>query len=366
MSGDCRGRRKGVYFRQGRNKITAAPGGNIVSTSPEAWPWQSRRHVLLAAAGLSLLPGRALAQHITANPPPQTPAADQDSASLAARTDAASHLTVQVHIDGHGPYNFVVDTGAERSVIADTVAAVLNLPSGPPATVHGLIDTMDAPTVQAATVAFGPFVRRDVLLPILPRTTLAADGYLGLDVIDGTRVTFDFKTKTMRVDQPHGYATFGNPDMSTNVRATGKAGRLQILDCVVDNVPAVAFIDTGAEVSVGNSALLSALKTRHKATPDLGRVTLTGVTGGEMEALVVPVSRIRMAELMFSDGTLAIADVPDFATWNLTRKPALLIGMDYVRQFASVSVDYRAKEFRFELSLAPPNPRPGVAIHGLG
>ena len=333
---------------------------------PDPAPWTSRRRVLQGAAVLTLLPGRPLAQHIMANPPPQTPAPGVDSATLKARTDFANHLTIAVRINGQGPYNFVVDTGAERSVISDTLATTLNLPAGPPVIVHGLIDTMEVSSIQADTLAFGPFVRKAVLMPILPRATLAADGYLGLDAINGTRVTFDFKAKAMRIDQPHNYWGDFDPNVETLVRAVGKAGRLQILDCIVDGVSCVAFIDTGAEASIGNSALLNALKSRRKIPDDLGTAILTGVTSGEMEAQLVPITRIRMAELFFHDGTLAIADVPDFATWNLGSEPAILIGMDFIRQFASVSLDYRSKQIRFELSLAPPNPRPGVEIHAQG
>jgi predicted aspartyl protease len=312
-----------------------------------------------------LWPVAASAQHITANTP-QTPVAGQDSASIAARTDAAEHLTVPVLINGHGPFNMVVDTGAERSVISDTLAAALNLPREQNVIVQGIIKAMTVGTVRAETLSFGPFKRDNVLLPVLPQATLAADGYLGLDVINGTRVTFDFKARAVRIDQPHGYLPPDNPELETRVSARGKAGRLQIVDCLVDSVASVAFIDTGAEVSVGNGALLDALKSRRKVGLEVGGVTLTGVTGGEMQGDLISVGRIRLEELSFTDGILAIADVPDFATWDLQFRPAVLIGMNYLRQFASVSVDYRAKLIRFELSLAPPNPRPGVVLRALG
>ena len=66
----------------------------------------------------------------------QAPVPDApQNAALAARVDAASHLTLNVTINGQGPFRFVVDTGAERSVIADNVAAALQLPSGPSVTV---------------------------------------------------------------------------------------------------------------------------------------------------------------------------------------------------------------------------------------
>ena len=83
-------------------------------------------------------------------------------------------------------------------------------------------------------------------------------------------------------------------------------------------------------------------------------IVLTGVTGGEISAEVVGVERIRLQNLSFTNGSLAISDVPDFATWKLKYRPSLLIGMDYLRQFARVAVDYRAKRVQFELSAAPP------------
>ena len=327
---------------------------------------------------MGLLPMTATAQRITANTPPQPAGPDQDAASLAARRDANDHLTVAVMLNGHGPFNFVVDTGAERSVVSDEIAASLGLGLGENVRLEGIAKAMIVPTIRADTLGFGPFVRRNVQMPILPRTTLAADGYLGLDVIDGTRVTFDFKNRQLHVEQPK--AVF-NPQHFDNFRimpfpgadtpetwveATGRAGRLRIVNCMVGPVPTVAFVDTGAELAVGNVALLTALKTHHNAVTEMGPTVLTGVTGGELAGEIVAVPRITLQALTFTDSVLAIADAPDFKTWGLHERPAVLIGMNYLRQFASVTVDYRAKEIRFELSLAPPMPRPGVAITAKG
>ncbi len=321
----------------------------------------SRRYVLAGGAALGALPFSALAQHITANATLQTPP-DQDAANIAAHTDANSHLTVEVLVNG-ARYRFVVDTGAERSVIADDVAAALNLPHGPTVMVDGLSRRVEAQTVKVDKLSFGPFNRKNLLVPVLPRSSLISDGYLGLDAINGSRVTFDFKAHEVKIEQPRGLYEVVNPTLeSTRVEASGKAGQLKVTDCLVDSVAATAFIDTGAEVSVGNPALYEALKSRNKVLVELGALVLTGVTGGTITGPIIPVKRIRLDDLSFTNGALVIADVPDFDTWDLRNRPALLIGMDYLRQFSRVSIDYRAKEIRFELSLAPPNPTPGVEI----
>ncbi len=305
----------------------------------------------------------ARAQQITANASLQTPPPpDEDTASLAARTDANSHLTVEVRING-APYHFVIDTGAERSVIADDVAAALALPNGRPVMVDGISRRIQAPTVIVEDLTFGPFSRKGLILPILPRRSVIADGYLGLDAINGSRVTFDFKNNGLTIEQPKSRFLPEEPGVEmTRVKAHGAAGHLRVVDCLVDSIAATAFIDTGAEVSVGNPALLEALKSRNKGLLETGAMVLSGVTGGEITGQVVPISRISLQQLAFTNGSLVMADVPDFDTWDLRERPALLIGMDYLRQFSRVSIDYRSKIIRFELSMAPPRPTPGVEV----
>ncbi|WP_443749935.1 aspartyl protease family protein [Asticcacaulis solisilvae] len=330
-----------------------------------AW---SRRRALIgigAAAALPLAaPLAAWGQQVTAGATLQQAPPDPASAQLAAKTDAASHLTVEVHINGR-PYRFVVDTAAERSVIADDAAAALGLPSGGLVRVNGLTGRLKVPAVVAAQVELGPFRRQSVLMPVLPRNLLAADGYLGLDVIDGTCVTFDFRNSRLLVEEP---AADGMTASSTlaQVRLTGSKGYLRVDDCLVDSVAANAFIDTGAEISVGNGSLLNALRQRNKNLQEMRMIVLTGVTGGEISAEVIGVGRIRLQNLSFTNGELAISDVPDFVTWKLKNRPSLLIGMDYLRQFARVAIDYRAKRVEFELSAAPPKPTPGVEVTAMG
>jgi predicted aspartyl protease len=83
----------------------------------------------------------------------------------------------------------VVDTGADRTVIADNVAAALGATAGTSVMVEGVVRTVRADTVQVRKIAAGSVERRDFEVPVLPRAQLMADGYLGLDVIDGYRVS---------------------------------------------------------------------------------------------------------------------------------------------------------------------------------
>ncbi len=305
-----------------------------------------------AAASLALAP-LARAQDTT---PAATPdASSPDSGSLATRTDDASHLTVEVMINGQGPFRFVVDTGSEQTAIADNVANTLGLRRGQPVQVDGIARRIPAETASVDELTFGPFKHKNLRLPVLPRDYLYADGYLGLDVIDGSRVTFDFRHHELRIERATLPPFEVNNFNITRVTVYGSSGRLRAGDCMVDGIRASAFLDSGAEISVGNMALRQALLKRNPVLPNLGALTLTGVTGGQISGDIVPIKQIKLQDLRFTDCTLVIADVPNFGTWSLERAPALLIGMDFLRQFANVSIDYRSKEIRFDLAgVTPP------------
>ncbi len=323
----------------------------------------SRRRLIVGGIASGLIaPGLALGQTLISPPPQTLPPADgtppanplatpDESASFNAGTDPAMHVTIDVMINGKGPFQFVVDTGAERSVLADTVVAELGLIPNGRVQVDGIIRRVPADLVSVAEIRYGPFTRTDLRLPVLPRKYLLADGFLGLDAINGTRVTLDFHRKQLRIDQPK--SKFLPPEPGTEiviVKAAGNSGRLRATDCYIDGVKAAAFIDTGAEISLGNPALENALRKRNGALNNLGPATLTGVTGGELIGHIIPIEKVTLKDLAFTQGDLVIADVPDFDDWDLTTQPALLLGMDYLRQFASVSIDYRKHEIRFDLS----------------
>lgn len=299
---------------------------------------------LIPAGFATLMPGPAWAGDQVVSPP-------QATADLATRVNGDNLLTVAVEIDGTGPYQFVVDTGAERSLIAGSIAGALRLEPGSRVKLAGLARNVSANVVKVRELKYGTFTRTDLELPVLSRASLEADGFLGLDVIHNSRVVFDFKSHRLTVERPGDFRMDNDPSIQTVVvRAHGSGGWLRMSDCSVDGVDTMAFVDTGAEVSVCNMALYRALVKQNAHGPDMGTVRLVGITGGEVVAQIVPARQIVLQSLIFSGGIIAAADVDDFALWGLAERPALLIGMDYLRQFASVAIDYRSREVKFDMS----------------
>src|SRR5436190_17553496 len=61
--------------------------------------------------------------------------------------DEALRMTVPVHVDNRGPFQFVVDTGANHTVVGVETAARCSLPSDGVAAVHGIAGVQPAPLV---------------------------------------------------------------------------------------------------------------------------------------------------------------------------------------------------------------------------
>lgn len=305
----------------------------------------SRRRLLACgASALAFAPSfaRADAPHaqLITTPPPEL---------IDGFTDMTDRLMLETIIDGKGPYRFVVDTGADRSVIASDVAEDLGLLAHRDVVVQGIVRALPAPTVRVQNLSFGKITLGDIAAPVLPRKWLGADGFLGLDVIDGRKVVFDFQNRKLSVERS-GSSTGWPHFNDIVVRVDGSNGRLKAVDCVVDDVSAVAFIDSGAQLSICNTPLYAELQKKSLHAIEGVDVPLLGATGGMMLGKLVEVSRIRLGDLFFMKTRLVIADLNVFNVWGLADTPALFIGMDFLQQASMFSIDYRRKELRFKLA----------------
>ena len=193
--------------------------------------------------------------------------------------------------------------------------------------------------------------KEHLVVPVLPRALLGADGYLGLDTVDGNRVTFDFRNHALLIEgsQPPAMYDFVRPN-EVVVSVFGRGGHLRAMNCRVDGVATTTFIDSGAQVSVGNTALFDSLLDRDPAYMTQETIMLSGVTGGTIAGRVTDLNRIKIDKISLYSTKIVISDLQIFDLWGLNDKPALLIGMNFLRAFNQVSIDYGRKELQFELA----------------
>ena len=260
------------------------------------------------------------------------------------RTDPNTRMTVPVSIDGHGPYAFVVDTGSERTVVSRELASDLALGPGETATVHSMSEVSQIPTVVVQGLRVGQRTMDDIQAPALSRYNLGAAGMLGVDTLQTQRVIFDFQNHQMTI-MPSRHADPHWDGDTIVVTARSRFGRLMLIDASVDRQRVWVIIDTGAEISVGNMALRRALERRNRLGPT-APITMVSVTGGRVTAEYSIARQMRIGDADINFLPIAFADVHPFRQLQLLDRPAILLGMDALRLFHRVSVDFANRRVR--------------------
>lgn len=313
---------------------------------------------MLAGLGLGAISvgSTALAQDV---PPSEVagPLPIQLLSNLFTRVGAA------VTLNGRGPFTFVIDTGAGTTSIADTVASQLGLPEQEPLLVHGITTATVTPSVTVERLLLSGLGFRNLRCPVLPRDQLGADGLLGLDVLGKFKLSFDISRRAASLSVRGlrvlmgGAAMTGSRLRRDGIRSTrGRYGQLILTQASVEEQPVAAFVDSGAQYSIGNLALRRAISVR-RANP--GRpsraIPLFGVTGQSLQADLARVDDLRLGNSRLGATPLLFADLHCFHTLELADRPALLIGADLLGRFRDVTLDFPNGRVSFEgLRRQPP------------
>jgi predicted aspartyl protease len=261
--------------------------------------------------------------------------------------DVGDRMTVNVSVGGRGPYQFLVDTGAERTIISRELANRLRLEDGKDAVLHSVIGINDVDTVFIPHLQVSNNIISVVDAPALAASNIGADGMLGIDSLRSQRVLFDFKANTMSIT-PSAKRVERSDGETIVVRARARQGRLIFTQAQVDGQRVTVIVDTGSQVTIGNIALQRALmKKRLWSAPNA--VTIESVTGEKLSAKVSEIKRLELGEVRIEDLAVAFADAHIFKQLNLKSEPALLLGMNAMRAFDRISIDFQSKKVRFVL-----------------
>ena len=266
-------------------------------------------------------------------------------------TDSSHRMTVPVQIGAHGPFRFVIDTGSQNTVLAKSVASQMALlPSGR-ATVVGVAGREHVDTVQIEEIGLGRRFYYGLTAPLLERADIGADGIVGIDGLQDQRVLLDFKQNLMAIGDSESLG--GNRGYDIIVTARRRSGQLIMTNAVIDGVRVDVVIDTGAETSIGNRALQRALS--HRRTSE--QAVLTSVTGQQVTADVAYGRELDFGGLQIQNVLLAYTDAPPFEVLELTRRPAMLLGMRELRLFKRVAIDFATRKIMFDLPVGAPSLR---------
>lgn len=299
---------------------------------------------------LLALPAGGVAQPASADAPSATPAAPASEPvpeSLKLAQDPTSRLTLSVRINGQGPFDFLVDTGSDRTVISRELATALALPPGPRVLIHESVGSDPATTVLIDRLTVGNRVITHIEAPALAAKDLGAAGMLGVDALRNLHVVMDFKAMRMSSSPSRAEPVDAN---TVVVRGRNRLGQLILVHSSIRGVPVLVVVDSGSQLSVGNPALLKLL-TKHSVSADPSATTkLISVTGRAMTVELDPIAEANVGGVTIRNMSLGFAPLPIFDRFGLADTPAILLGMDVLSLCRRVSVDLRRREATFTLN----------------
>lgn len=269
-----------------------------------------------------------------------------NAASQQIASDRFARPTMDVRIGGQGPFRFLVDTGAQATVVGRDVVRQLGLP---PAGRAMLVATGSRQLVDLVEVDHLSFANRELSLagiPVLETENLGADGILGLDTLQGLRVLLDFAQQRITLVDPEVHDRESGYEIV--VRARKRLGQMIIADARVNGVRTAVIIDTGADISIGNFALQRRLQNKMEET-----TTGTDVHGTSFAADLRIAEQVVIGNMAIDDVPIGFMQSPAFEVLGLTERPALILGMSALRALDRLAIDFASRRIMFDLPRDP-------------
>ena len=258
--------------------------------------------------------------------------------------DRIGRIWAPVFINGRGPFRLVLDTGASHSAVTAMVALALGIPTdqSPPVMLRGVTGSATVPTIRVDTLSVGDVAVDSPLLPIVPDAMGGAQGILGSEGLANKRIFIDFRHDKITIAYSHGERSGRD---FVDIPFHSLHGRLIVVDAIVGGVRTTAIVDTGGQTTIANLALrnaLARLNTPGKSQPD----QIVGATLAVEDGEIIATPAIQLGGVKMLDPGVTFADMYIFKQWQLTKEPAILIGMDALGVLDTLVIDYRRHELQ--------------------
>lgn len=269
-------------------------------------------------------------------------AAPVEAAAGHISADLLGRMVAPVMIDGQGPFRFIIDTGANRSVVSTDLATHLGLAPNGTGEVHSVHGVSTAPMVQVEQFAYGDLPLGGEDMPVLGGAVLAGEqGLLGVDGMRDRRLKLDFERHCIEIVPSRSAARL--PGWAV-IHGQLKFGTLVVVRGNIHGVRVNLLVDTGSDVSLANEALRDALNAhvRHdQVRMDYAVAYAQGRPVILESAILIPV--MEMGELEVRSVTAYVGNFHIFELWDFMEEPTLLIGMDVLSQTRGIAIDYGRK-----------------------
>ena len=263
------------------------------------------------------------------------------------RVSSSGHIIVPTMLNGNGPFDFALDTGASISVVFDdTLGAAGLVPvPGDQVRVQGMTGSGSYPVTNVARLHVGTEEWGPARLAILPGTTAVAnqiDGILGVDFMTRYAIAYSQQDRVIRLYprelvQERSYSRWHSIPLFELRIADGNV-TAYAFDIYIGGERVPTMFDLGANANLMNRTAARSFGIRTKRSGSSEGVD--GAFGATIIATELFVWQLTINKSRWHGSRFLVADFPIFEALGLHRKPAaiagtsLLKGRDFIIDFA--------------------------------
>jgi len=260
------------------------------------------------------------------------------SATAATSQDTAGRAVALIDINGQGPFRFILDTGANRSVLSQALATRLGLSQAGVGMVHSVDSAEFAMLVNVESLSFGTLHLSRGETPVLDGPMLDGEhGLLGMDGMAGRLLHVDFSKNCVEIYE---HAAPMSTQGWLRVPARIRFGSMLMIQGAIMGVPVNVLLDTGSDISLANEQFREALLGVGARSVEYRNGH--AFTAGRPIVLArrVWTPRLFLGRTVVESVNAYIGDFHIFDLWGLQDEPTLLIGMDVLAHAREMAIDY--------------------------
>jgi predicted aspartyl protease len=255
------------------------------------------------------------------------------------------------YVNGKGPYNFILDSGASHCLISHKLASNLRISSeakedafGAGGAVQLFRASVDSVAVGSARQENTPFIITHDLEPIGAALKTTVDGAIGCNFMKGFRISLDYQRKIVRFAPPP-EGNDGSDDSNFFVPFTfGPSDPLILLRAFANGLGPFSFaLDTAAGRSVLSPTLAS------RVNVEIERAVTGKGIGGQIRMDRAKLDSLAVGQATVRDHLVVVGDFFDGLSKAVGAELEGVIGNNFLNQF-HVTLDFQRNRLGLEPS----------------
>ncbi len=254
---------------------------------------------------------------------------------------------VQVSLNGEGPFDFIVDTGATISCLFESTARQLSVPidTGETTTVHGIVASAVQPVSSLPRIDVGDITRTDLKVAILEdrKDGNVAAGILGMDVMQNYALVFDSEINTITFYRPDLFdeslfRSWRLMPLQKNPYSNDDFG-LYFLNLKLSGYSVPAVFDLGSSLSIVNWDAAQNPELRRYRRRLRQNWEMEGAVGLFEPTILVRFETVRGTTYSWEGWNVYVTDMETLNIIGTEGRPLMIAGADMFRD-TSFAVDF--------------------------